>query len=342
MAITSGAGPHFAFLSVGGGSFPIISGTVSQQGTRKTSKFHARIAMSFPGALETLTGLGDNTAVVNVSTRGVSGALCTGEVDSVDTDWVNRTINITGRDKSWQLHSNKSSEKWQNKKGSEIVQDLAGRVGLSVNADASGLNAGKLTEQDFVKLSDNVSFGYLIHKLAEFDGARWWVDAQGVLNYASQSNPSGVYTLNYVPPTSGPIAADFMALRIRHNIQAGKSVEVTVKSWHPRDKKTYEHTATVQGNGGPLKYFYDLPNLKQDHVQQFAKSKANERARHELRLTATVPGDPTCNVGMALQLNGTGIYDQQYDMDSVHHSFGMQGHTTGITARSGKGGRSAE
>jgi hypothetical protein len=44
---------------------------------------------------------------------------------------------------------------------------------------ATGTIAWVAIEQDFVRLSDNVSFAYVIHKLAEFDGARWWVDANG-------------------------------------------------------------------------------------------------------------------------------------------------------------------
>lgn len=341
MAITSGAGPHFAWLNVGGGSFPIEHGSVEQQATRKSSTFSAAIPLSYPGAEATFANLGDNEATITVLTRGNNATLITGEIDTTNFDYIGRTIRVHGRDKAAKLHENMTSEKWLNKKGSEIVSDLAGRVGLSVTAEASKLMAGKMLHQDYVRLSDNVSFAKIIHKLAEFDGARWWVDAQGTLNYVAEGSPSGTYTLNYVPPTTGFIVADFMRLTISRNIQAGKSVEVTVKSWHPKDKKSYEKKSTVQGNGGPLKYNYDLPNLKQDHVDQHAKSRANEITRNEIRLNASVVGDPSCNVSMGLVLTGTGYWDQQYEMDCVHHEIGMSGHRTNITARSGKGGRSA-
>jgi hypothetical protein len=45
---------------------------------------------------------------------------------------------------------------------------------------------------------------------------------------------------------------------------------------------------------------------------------------------------------MGLQLNGTNYFDQQLDIDTVHHTFGMAGHRTNITARSAGDGRSAE
>jgi hypothetical protein len=341
MAITSGAGPHFAFVIVGGQRFPIEHGTVSQHKTRKSSGFGATIPMSYPGAEATFAELGDNTTTIEATTRDITNTLFTGETDTADFDYISRTIHITGRDKAAKLHSNKSSEKWQNKKGSEIVSDLAGRVGLSAQVDASMLNAGKMLEQDWVRISDNVSFAYVIHKLAEFDGARWWVDPMGTLHYQSQNNPEGTYSLNYVPPDNGPMSADFMRLRIQRNIQAGKTVKVKVKSWHPKDKKMYESEKTVGGNGGPLEYNYHIPNLKQSHVDRHAESKANEHARHELRLHVDVVGDPTVNVAMSLVLNGTGFFDQEYEMDTVHHTLGMSGHRTSITARAGKGGRSA-
>jgi hypothetical protein len=62
------------------------------------------------------------------------------------------------------------------------------------------------------------------------------------------------------------------------------------------------------------------------------QAQAMKKASHEL--TATVVGDPTVAAGMGLSLTGTHYFDQTYDVDTVHHEFGMRGHTTHITARS--------
>ncbi len=342
MAITSGAGPHFAFLNVGGSSFPIEHGSVSQHKTRKTSTFSAVIPLSYPGAEAALAALGDNDATIIVQTRGTTATLFTGEADTTEFDYVGRVIRITGRDRSAKLHENKTSEKWLNKKGHEIVQDLAGRVGLSVQADGSTLMAGKKLEQDFVRLSDSISFAAVIDKLAPFDGARWWVDQNGTRHYRVGASPTGTYTLNYTPPTAGYMTADFVALKIRRNVQAGKTTNVKVKSWHSRKKEMFEGNSNVESKtSGEINHEYHIPGLLKDQVQQYAKARANELTRHELTLHATVVGDPTVNVAMGLQLNGTGFWDQTYEMDTVHHEFGMSGHLTSITARAGKGGRSA-
>lgn len=335
MALTSGAGPHFAWLTVDGGTFPVEHGSVEQHATRKTSTFSAVIPLSYPGAEAALAALGDNSATITVLTRGVEAVLFTGEADTTEFDYVGRTITVHGRDKSAKLHENQSSEKWVNKMGSDIVQDLAGRVGLSVEADSSPVLAGKMLEQDYVRLSDNITFSHIIHKLAEVDGARWWVDQNGTLQYRIGTSPSATYTLNYVPPTDGPMAADFMVLRIRRNIQAGKNIQVTVDAWHPKKKQVFSYSSNVEGNGGPVQHTYHIPNYLMDHVKQYAKARADEIARHEITIHATVAGDPTVNVNMSLQLNGTGYWDGVYQMDAVHHEFGMSGHRTSITARSG-------
>jgi hypothetical protein len=340
MAISSGAGPHFAFLQVDGGSFPVEHGSVSQQGNKKSSTFTAVVPLNYPGAAAALASLGSNTATISVSSLG--GALqviFTGEVDTTDFDMIGGTIHVSGRDKGAQLHENKTSEKWLNKMGSDIVSDLAGRLGISVNADASSLMAGKMLQQDYVRLSDNVSFGYVIHKLAELDGARWWIDQNGTMQYRALGNPAGIYTVNYAPAVEGFASSDATVLKISRNVQAGKNISVSVSSWHPKKKQVFNYSSNVEGSGGTSAHNYNVPNLLQDHVTKYAKSRAKELARHEYTVHATVVGDPSINVAMGLQLNGTGYFDQLYEMDTVHHEFGMSGYTTSITARSPKSGR---
>ena len=340
MAITTGAGPHAAWIDVNGDTFPVEHGSVSQSAKRKTSSFNVTVPMSYKGAAAALESLGDNEAQITVMTRGQTAVLITGEVDNAEYDFIGRVIRLSGRDKSAKLHDSKANEKWQNKKPSEIVQDLISRVGLSGNIASSALMAGKQLEQDFVHLADNVSFAYLIHKLAQKDGARWWVDAQGKFNYQPLGAPQGNYSIMINQDTQ-PISSDCVFLRVARNIQAGKTISATVKAWHPKKKQVFSYTSNVEGNGGPVVYNYHMPTLLQDHVEKHAKSQAAEKARHELTVNATVVGDPSVSAGMGLSLSGTGYFDQVFDIDTVHHEFGMSGHRTSITARSAKQGRSA-
>src|SRR5579872_3537044 len=185
MAISSGFGPHAAWLNVGGTAWPIEHGNVSQNAHRKTSRFSGVIPMAWPGARSFFKGVDNGTEVsISVMTRGQFSTLMTGALDEVKFGYIpDRLIHFTGRDHSSKLHENITSEKWLNKKPSEIVQDLIGRVGLSGNVAASAVMAGKQLQQDYVKLSENNTFARVIMEMARLDGCRWWVDQNGQFNY---------------------------------------------------------------------------------------------------------------------------------------------------------------
>jgi hypothetical protein len=125
MAISSGVGPHAAFVSVNGQQFSLERGRVSQNATRRSSTFSGALPLSLPGAEAAFAGLGDNAAVIAVITRGMSAPLVTGEIDLVNFDYIRREIHFTGRDKSAKLHQNKTAEKWLNKTPSSIVWSVA-------------------------------------------------------------------------------------------------------------------------------------------------------------------------------------------------------------------------
>ncbi len=131
MAITSGAGPHRAWLTVNGITFPIAGGGVSQSAKRKTSSFNVAVPLSYPGAYDALSDPGVAEASVSVLAHGATEQLIVGYITEVKSDLIGRVINVGGHDKSSDLHNNKSSEKWLNKMPSDIVSDLIGRVGLS-------------------------------------------------------------------------------------------------------------------------------------------------------------------------------------------------------------------
>src|SRR5690242_947748 len=123
-------GPHSAWLKVDGSTFLIETGSVTQSAMRKTAGFHVTLPLSEPGAYQTLPNIGGKSATIEVTTRGVTKTLITGEVDEVAYDLVGRKIVVKGRDVSAKLHDMKSSDKWANKKTTEIVEELAGRAGL--------------------------------------------------------------------------------------------------------------------------------------------------------------------------------------------------------------------
>src|ERR1700704_2312229 len=109
MAITSGVRAPRAEVMIGGQSFGVLSGTVNQEATRKSSTMSASCALnSFPGGDAFFAGLSDNKGSVSID--GVS--LCDGEWDTVDIRYDDTIVSLTGTDQSVALHQKKSSEKF--------------------------------------------------------------------------------------------------------------------------------------------------------------------------------------------------------------------------------------
>jgi phage protein D len=127
--------------------------------------------------------------------------------------------------------------------------------------------------------------------------------------------------------------SDCLDLSFVINVPALSGGKVTVKSWHPRQQQVFQGQATY-GNGGSGQYNLHVPNLMRDHAQQHAQAKANELSMNAITVQARVVGDPTINVAMDLQVNGTGTsLDSTYSMTSITHEFGMGGHTMSLCAR---------
>ncbi len=338
MAISSGIGPHAAWLNVAGSSFPIEHGNVSQSAQRKTSSFSGVIPMSIFGARSTFANLNaGEEATITVQARGTVATLITGEVDRIGFDYIRREIHFGGRDKSAKLHEETSSEKWLNKKPSEIVQELIGRAGLSGSVAESSVQAGKQLQQDFVKLSENNTFAKIIHEMARIDGARWWVDPNGQFHYATDDSGAGTYSI-FINQDMQPISADCLELKVSRNLQAGRPTQVTVKGWHPKKRDTVSSVSNVPGSGPKRSYTYQVPTIDSDRAKRHAKSEASDKVRHEISVSATIVGDPSVHAGMKLRMQGT-EFDQSLDIDVSHHDFGMSGYLTHMSAKSAKSGR---
>jgi phage protein D len=337
MAISSGVRAPRAQITIGGQSFNVLSARVNQEGTRRSSTMSALCALNtFPGGDAFFHDLSDNSGSISID--GIP--LVTGEWDNVNIGYDETGVALTGRDSSISLHERKSSEKFNNQTRAQIVNMIAQRNGFQAQVAQATLMAGKLFQIDWAKLTDGVSDAAILHKLAELSGARWWVK-NGTLYFKRKGDLSSNYIVRYQGGGSGPSKGDFIQMGLSLNLQAAKTIEVNVLSWHQKKKKTLTAKKTAKGQiGSTLTYNYRAPGLEQDHVDDLAMNKANEHARHEIEVQATLVGDPSIDVGMGLQLIGT-AFAQTLEMDHISHSIGKHGYTMEITAKSSRQGRSA-
>jgi len=343
MAISQGAGPHRAWISVGGGEFPIEHGHITQCGARAASRWTATVPMSYPGAEAAFVAAANGGATCTITIEahgGPTDLVMTGPLLKCVFDYIGRYIIASGQDMGHKLTKVKTVEKFVNKKGSDIVQQWCGRVGLPCQAGSSKLMAGKKLQQDFVKLTDGISLLTGIHLLALYDGARWYTDKRGTFHYeiSGTAAAGGSYSVNYQPPSSQhPMRSDALRLSIIVNVQAMEGVSAKFDSWHPYDKQLHNGSAqSGSGGGSANQYITRAPTLQPEQAQQYADSNMKQVSRHQVRVDALCVGDPTIDVTMKLNVNGTD-FDGDYQIDTIDHDFGMQGYTMLISASTGFG-----
>lgn len=346
-AITSGVRAVVGYLVVNGQNIPVLKAEAQQTANNQSGHFSATVALdALPSGTDEdyFSNTSPIQAGIAVSTQaGVQPTtLIQGSVDTADFDYDVGLLNVTCNDATAPLHRNKSSEKFVNQQPPDIINTVAGRIGLSTQTDAFSLFAGKIVQIDFAKMTEDISFGSILHKMTEFMGGLWYLDPQTQIVHVrigSNATPSGgayVITFSPGPPRSG----NFLTLRISRKVPHGQNTSVMIKGWHTKKKKVISSTKTLAGQGGNLTYSYHVPNVEQDHADQWAAAKLGNHTRHEISVSVECVGDPTIDISAGLQLSGT-KFDQSYDIDTIDHEIGERGYTMMIDAKSSKAGRSS-
>jgi len=242
------------FLSISGQTMPCTALSVTKTGKRRGDTFHATIPIDAAGGFSEAFWASQTSieATAIFSVDGQQKAMVTGNVDEISIDWLNRSVQVSGRDKSSMLTERRVNKKYANQTSAQIVQDLAQMSGLQAQVSSSGGDdVSKKYDIDTVHLILNRTPFEAISILAEREGVRWFVDGNTLYFGAQQSG--GAYPIEYKPPQGGYVTSNTMSIITTRNLVAAKAVQSTAKSWHHKDKKLYQHTATApasQGDGG--------------------------------------------------------------------------------------------
>lgn len=316
---------------------------VTQTTHKRGDTFHATLALDGPGGLGESYWADSSPISVTVTATndflgGGMATLFVGDVDNATINFSNRTVHISGRDKTAKLLETKTTEKWQNKTTPEIVQDIAGRVGLS--ADVSVKNADKVGLQykdDYNRISDQDVLYNVLTRLAQREGCVMFVKQGRLVFKPADELGGGGYTLIYTRPTPESFATgNFIKLTATRNLAVAKSVKVNVKSWQQKQEKVIESEYSSEGGGGgELNYTYRAPNVTKQQADKVAKSRHDEVVSRERTLDIEAPGDVNIDAEGGLTLTGTGTsFDQSYVIASISHRFNQHsGYTMTISTR---------
>lgn len=304
----------------------------------------ATVSLDAPGADEQFwADLSSLPCTVKATNDYTSGGWVTkfdGKIDDVEIDLFNRVARVTGRDRISDLLDHKTTEQWQNRTTTEVVTDIASRVGLGavVKLLSTADKVGLIYKDDNNLESDADTLWNVLVRLATREGCSVFIKpGTGVLSFMPVDQLGGsTFIVNYQRPTQFAVASgNFTSLRLRRGFAVSKNVKVRVKSYHLRGKKSVSTEMVSNGTvPGESVYDYRVPGLTKDQADKLAKNRLDEILRHEKGMQIDMPGDVALDPTFMLQLSGTGTsFDQSFIISSVVHRFGEAGYRMLIDVR---------
>ena len=337
------------WVTIGDVRIPCISATVNRTSKRKSDTFNVTLSITEAAKsgfdLAAWCEMEKVDASVIFSTKSGGGderVMMTGTIDVPDVDPFTMKVRLSGRDKSSSLTQKKRSENFQNQKPKDIAGKIAKDHGLKLSIEDESAFSGKTFKESTNLLALNRPDFSIISDLAAGIGCRWYVDGD-TLYFEPKDQDKTPLDVYYYPP--GSIAAYAVAnctrLRMSRNMTAARPHKVTVASWHADQRKLYEHTEELSGQGEPIEYRHHHEGRTQAQVTQLAKARLKNHTRHELGVSVTMPADLSVDVNQGMKLRGTGtIYDQPYDLETISFVMGWdEEFTMDLTARGAKQGR---
>ncbi len=316
-----------AFLTVAGQTLQCEEVTVHQTRDAKTDTLTATAALfgGGPGP-----GFWAGTTPIPVQCmittgEGAGGLVFDGFIDSVDCDFTGGKVSVNARDKSAKMIDKKGSKKHLNKKPHEIVQQYASDNGLGADVDQVGEKAGRAFQIDYVALINRMSDWHAVQHIAEHYGMSAY-SSMGKLYFKRIPETLPTYNVAFTHPGAGASQGTELKLSAKRNVTLGKTIKTTVHSWNHKKQTKFEGVYTEAGGGDTLEYHLHHPGLDQDQANTRAKSHSDKATKNEIEIRVEIPGDPSVNARMNLQLSGTGsAFDQVHEIQSVEHKISTHG-----------------
>lgn len=334
-----------AFLSIEGAQLAPIELSVHLSKHQSADTFFAKLPLDNAAGLDetywadtaplSVTILGTN----NIAEGGMTTMLV-GQADKAQVDFAQRVVSITGRDLTGALTDLKTSEKWQNLSNKDIISQLAGRAGLTVNFSGDTDQAGLQFDQDYSEISDLDACWNVIVACAKRLGCIAFVKGTTLYVQPLDQEASDFYTVSYQRPSPGQIASgDFVGLTAARNLNLAKDVSIQMQSWQHKQGKAITSKFESKGKSktsDKLLYEFRAANLTKEQQDRIAQNHLRETLSHERQIDlGNLPGDVTVSPLLGISLSGTGTaFDQNYLMSTASHHWSAKGYTMDLSGHS--------
>jgi phage protein D len=238
-------------------------------------------------------------------------------------------------DKTHRLGRGKQTRFWNDKKDSDVAQEVGGESGLSVDADDTGETLPYILQRN----ESNIAF---LKRLAARNNFQLRVDGDQLL--FKRENFQGQAVSIKMGGDDGRLRSMRMSFNSSDQVQ-----KVVVRGWDPSSKQEIVGTATsgdVTAIGGgdvgadsaavfgeSTAYITDVPVNSQAMANQIARAEMERHARQFCRGSCSVAGDPALRAGTMVDFSGLpqGQNGKFYVVASRHIISVRTGYTTEVT-----------
>ncbi|GAB3249221.1 phage late control D family protein [Chitinimonas naiadis] len=256
-------------------------------------------------------------------------SLILGRVDDLVFDPVAGVVELCGRDYTAVLIDSQTTEKWVNQTASQIATAIAKRHGLTPVVTATKGKAGKYYKIDQVRQHDRKSEWELLSTLARHEFFDVYVAGKELHFEPEPPESTEPYVLEWEAPTDSRASPTLNAIDMRfsRNLTLAKGVQVTLHSHNLATGKPITvswpkpgDTSARPGKSAPSaqQYVRSVPNKTPEQLLQLAQKMHRDITQHEVKLTASLPGDDLLTPRQVIKVTGTGSqFDQVYFPESV-------------------------
>lgn len=259
-----------------------------------------------------------------------------GEADKMTLEPGHNIVSLEGRDLTAHFIDNKNTNAYVNQSSSDIITQLATSRGLTAKVSNTTGTVGRYWGSDRETSSFNQSSTIttewdLIVSLAKKEGYDAFVQGSVLYFKPETASTATPYAWVHKIDAQNNQIGNIWGLRMDRVLTVAKGLHVTVKSWHSKGARSFVKTSSTKASIGPSgkslaqEYVIQHPNLTEDEAQTLADNEAMERARHELLISASMPGDMLLTPRTMVSLQGTGTaFDQVYYAASITKNISIQ------------------
>lgn len=350
----SGARQVAGYVLLAGVDVPFVSWDVDSNSFYSADTFSIVFALSaMPADTGTLNWWSSQTAIeISISAAIIGQNACDvknliiGGVDKWHFDPARFEVTAEGRDYTGKLIDTKTSEKFSNLTTSQVAIELAQRHGLTPVVTATTTSVGAITKYDHVHVTDERTEWDLLSYFAGLDGFQVFVTGNE-LHYEPALDPAQTdqYVIHWHAAnlTAFP-QSNVETLQFERDLTLAKGVTVEVRSWNAKTGKAYTETYPNSGAKGiapgqavAKRQVYSVvrSGLDRQGAQALAQALHKQITVHEMRMSASMPGDNLLMPDTIVRIEGTdSTFDQLYYADAVRRSMSFDsGYTMSLTAK---------